>query len=104
MKSCGNDRTAHEARETPDVFRSWLGFYQKATAKPRNTWSEAVGQLFCLGWICGVRRSLDSWRMLVRKGTPVRECSTGPESSTGPLNEHRLSAIDLTFSFCQVSY
>jgi uncharacterized protein YdeI (YjbR/CyaY-like superfamily) len=50
-------------------FRAWLeahhaverevivGFHKKATGKPSMTWSEAVDQALCFGWIDGVRRS-----------------------------------------------
>jgi uncharacterized protein YdeI (YjbR/CyaY-like superfamily) len=57
--------------KTPSEFRSWLeknhdsaseivvGFYKKATGKPTMTWSEAVEQALCFGWIDGVRNRLD---------------------------------------------
>ncbi|MEA2461375.1 MAG: hypothetical protein QOH90_1552 [Actinomycetota bacterium] len=33
----------------------WVGFYKKATGKPTMTWSDAVDQALCYGWIDGVR-------------------------------------------------
>jgi uncharacterized protein YdeI (YjbR/CyaY-like superfamily) len=36
----------------------WVGFYKKASGKPSMTWSEAVDQALCFGWIDGVRRSV----------------------------------------------
>jgi uncharacterized protein YdeI (YjbR/CyaY-like superfamily) len=57
--------------KTPDEFRKWLekhhetekellvGFYKVGTKKPSMTWSEAVDQALCFGWIDGVRRSID---------------------------------------------
>ena len=57
--------------ETPDEFRAWLeanhetatelwvGFHKKATGRPSITWSEAVDQALCFGWIDGIRKSVD---------------------------------------------
>jgi uncharacterized protein YdeI (YjbR/CyaY-like superfamily) len=53
---------------TPAEFRRWLeanhetadelavGFYKRASGKPSMTWSEAVDEALCFGWIDGVRR------------------------------------------------
>jgi uncharacterized protein YdeI (YjbR/CyaY-like superfamily) len=53
-------------------FRRWLeenheketelivGFYKVGTGKPSMTWSEAVDEALCFGWIDGVRRSIDA--------------------------------------------
>src|SRR5690606_10199105 len=55
----------------PTAFRNWLeknhdkkkellvGFYKVASGKKSITWSEAVDQALCFGWIDGVRRSID---------------------------------------------
>ncbi|MEX2245702.1 MAG: YdeI/OmpD-associated family protein [Dehalococcoidia bacterium] len=55
---------------TPAEFRAWLerhhetdtellvGFYKKASGKPSMSWSEAVGEALCFGWIDGVGKSL----------------------------------------------
>jgi uncharacterized protein YdeI (YjbR/CyaY-like superfamily) len=55
----------------PSEFRTWLkknhnketevivGFYKVGIGKPSITWSEAVDQALCFGWIDGVRRSID---------------------------------------------
>jgi uncharacterized protein YdeI (YjbR/CyaY-like superfamily) len=54
--------------DTPDAFRAWLerhhadrtqvivGFHRKASGMPSVTWSEAVDEALCFGWIDGVRR------------------------------------------------
>ena len=56
---------------TPAEFRGWLeanhgsatelivGFHKKASGVPSMTWSEAVDEALCFGWIDGVRRSID---------------------------------------------
>jgi uncharacterized protein YdeI (YjbR/CyaY-like superfamily) len=53
---------------TPAGFRAWLkkhhktaeeiivGFYRKESGKPTITWSEAVDEALCFGWIDGIRR------------------------------------------------
>jgi uncharacterized protein YdeI (YjbR/CyaY-like superfamily) len=57
---------------TPAEFRAWLeqhhadeqelivGFYKKATGRPTMTWTEAVREALCFGWIDSVRRSIDA--------------------------------------------
>jgi uncharacterized protein YdeI (YjbR/CyaY-like superfamily) len=57
---------------TPADFRRWLeenheretellvGFYKVGSGKPSMTWSEAVDQALCFGWIDGVRRAIDA--------------------------------------------
>ncbi len=56
---------------TPVKWRAWLeknhdsksevlvGFHRKSSGLPTMTWSEAVDQALCFGWIDGVRRSID---------------------------------------------
>lgn len=56
---------------TQDDFRRWLeenheketelivGFYNIKSGKQTLTWSEAVDQALCFGWIDGVRRKVD---------------------------------------------
>lgn len=55
---------------SPDDFRQWLesshqtllelwvGFHKKSSGKPSITYSEAVDEALCLGWIDGVRKSI----------------------------------------------
>ena len=57
---------------TPARFHAWLerhhadrtevivGFHRKASGKPSMTWSEAVDEALCFGWIDGVRRTIDA--------------------------------------------
>jgi uncharacterized protein YdeI (YjbR/CyaY-like superfamily) len=56
---------------TAAEFREWLeanhdtadelivGFYRRASGKPSMTWSEAVDEALCFGWIDGVRHGRD---------------------------------------------
>jgi uncharacterized protein YdeI (YjbR/CyaY-like superfamily) len=43
--------------ETADEL--WLGSYKKATGKPSISWSQAVDEALCVGWIDSVRYSLE---------------------------------------------
>jgi uncharacterized protein YdeI (YjbR/CyaY-like superfamily) len=52
----------------------WLGSYKKATGKPTVTWSEAVDEALCVGWIDSVRYSLDPERS-AQRFTPRRKGS-----------------------------
>jgi uncharacterized protein YdeI (YjbR/CyaY-like superfamily) len=59
---------------SPAAFRAWLeehhetesevwvGYYRKATGKPSMTWSEAVDEALCFGWIDGKRQRVDEER------------------------------------------
>jgi uncharacterized protein YdeI (YjbR/CyaY-like superfamily) len=53
----------------------WLGQYRKSTGRPTVSWSEAVDEALCVGWIDGVRHSLDDERFAQRL-TPRRKGST----------------------------
>jgi uncharacterized protein YdeI (YjbR/CyaY-like superfamily) len=52
----------------------WVGFRKKSTGKPSITYSEAVDQALCYGWIDGVRKSVDADGYMVRF-TPRRRKS-----------------------------
>jgi uncharacterized protein YdeI (YjbR/CyaY-like superfamily) len=69
--------------ETPAAFREWLvanhetapelvvGFYRVATGRRSLTWAQAVDEALCVGWIDGVRRSVDAERY-TNRFTPRR--------------------------------
>ena len=52
----------------------WHGQYKKATGKPTVTWSEAVDEALCVGWIDSIRYSLDAERS-AQRFTPRRKGS-----------------------------
>jgi uncharacterized protein YdeI (YjbR/CyaY-like superfamily) len=72
---------------SPDEFYAWLeehhatasevyvGYYKKATGKPSLSWSEAVDQALCFGWIDGRLNRIDGERHMQRF-TPRRPRST----------------------------
>jgi uncharacterized protein YdeI (YjbR/CyaY-like superfamily) len=71
---------------SPDEFRSWLeqhhdsagevwlGYWKKHTGKPSLTWSQAVDEALCFGWIDGVLRRVDDERH-VQRFTPRKPAS-----------------------------
>jgi uncharacterized protein YdeI (YjbR/CyaY-like superfamily) len=52
----------------------WLGYWKKATGRPTVTWSEAVDEALCVGWIDSVRYSIDAERS-AQRFTPRRQGS-----------------------------
>lgn len=72
--------------ESPAAWRSWLethhataesvwlGYWKKHTGRVNLTWSEAVDQALCFGWIDSVRQSVDHDRSRQRF-TPRRRGS-----------------------------
>ena len=70
----------------PDDLRRWFeqhhasetellaGFYKRGSNEPTVTWSEAVDEALCVGWIDGVRRNLDAHAYTIRF-TPRRKGS-----------------------------
>jgi uncharacterized protein YdeI (YjbR/CyaY-like superfamily) len=53
----------------------WVGYHKKATGRPSLSWSEAVDEALCYGWIDGVRYSVDPERF-TQRFTPRRKGST----------------------------
>lgn len=53
----------------------WVGFRRKGTGRPSITWPEAVDEALCVGWIDGVRRSVDAESYMIRF-TPRQSRST----------------------------
>ena len=52
----------------------WVGYWRTATGKPTLTWSEAVDEALCVGWIDGVRKRIDDDRH-AQRFTPRRKGS-----------------------------
>jgi uncharacterized protein YdeI (YjbR/CyaY-like superfamily) len=84
---------------TPAEFRAWLekhhetepevwvGYYKKATGKPTMTWSEAVDEALCFGWIDGKLQRIDEARHRQRF-TPRR-----PGSNWSAINIAKVAAL-----------
>jgi uncharacterized protein YdeI (YjbR/CyaY-like superfamily) len=52
----------------------WLGYYKKASGRPSVEWSQVVDEALCVGWIDGVRKSIDD-EVSVQRLTPRRKGS-----------------------------
>ena len=84
----------------PEDFYAWLednhegetevlvGFYKKDTGKQTMSWSQAVDQALCFGWIDGVMRRIDDERH-VQRFTPRR-----PGSNWSNVNVEKVSRLE----------
>jgi uncharacterized protein YdeI (YjbR/CyaY-like superfamily) len=97
--------------ETPAAFRAWLerhhadrtevivGFHRKASGRPSLTWSEAVDEALCFGWIDGVRRGHGDTSYSIRF-TPRAARSTWSAVNVakvdGLIREGRMTPAGLT--------
>jgi uncharacterized protein YdeI (YjbR/CyaY-like superfamily) len=52
----------------------WVGFHKKHTGKPSITWPESVDEALCVGWIDGIRKTIDGESYAIRF-TPRRRGS-----------------------------
>jgi uncharacterized protein YdeI (YjbR/CyaY-like superfamily) len=84
---------------SPAEFRAWLeehhatetelyvGYWKKRTGKPSLTWSEAVDEALCFGWIDGVVRGVDDERH-VQRFTPRK-----PSSNWSAINVAKVGKL-----------
>jgi uncharacterized protein YdeI (YjbR/CyaY-like superfamily) len=66
----------------------WVGFYKKHTGKQGMSWSEAVDQALCFGWIDSVLHRVDDARH-VQRFTPRR-----PNSIWSKVNVTKIKALE----------
>jgi len=84
---------------TPAEFRAWLqehhdtedelwvGFYKKGSGTPSITWSEAVDEALCYGWVDSIRKGVDDKRFMNRF-TPRK-----PTSNWSEVNIRRVERL-----------
>jgi uncharacterized protein YdeI (YjbR/CyaY-like superfamily) len=53
----------------------WVGFYKIGSGKPSITWPESVDEALCVGWIDGIRKTIDDESYKIRF-TPRKKIST----------------------------
>ena len=53
----------------------WVGYYKKRTGRPSITWSEAVDEAICFGWIDGAGKRIDDVSH-IQRFTPRKPRST----------------------------
>jgi uncharacterized protein YdeI (YjbR/CyaY-like superfamily) len=85
--------------KTPAEFRTWLAqnhasatelgvvLHKKVSGEPTMTWSEAVDQALCFGWIDSVARRLDETRR-VQRFTPRK-----PKSNWSGVNIKKVAEL-----------
>ena len=73
----------HHDRET----EVWVGFWKKGTGEPSLTWSEAVDEALCFGWIDGLLRRVDH-RRHIQRFTPRK-----PKSNWSKINLAKVEAL-----------
>src|SRR5262249_5443798 len=66
-------RTWFEAHHA-SVPELWVGYFKKGSGTPSVTWPESVDEALCVGWIDGVRKSIDETSYMIRF-TPRRRGS-----------------------------
>src|SRR3954468_353577 len=66
----------------------WLGSYKKSSGKPSVSWSDAVDEALCVGWIDSVRYSLDAERS-AQRFTPRRPGSNWSAINVAKIAEPR---------------
>jgi uncharacterized protein YdeI (YjbR/CyaY-like superfamily) len=83
---------------TPEDFRKWLkvhhentrelwvGFYKKGSGRPSITWPESVDEALCVGWIDGLRKTIDTERYKIRF-TPRKTTSHWSAVNIGRVQE-----------------
>lgn len=57
------------------VSELWVGFYKKASGRASITWPESVDEALCVGWIDGIRKTIDEASYKIRF-TPRKRTST----------------------------
>jgi uncharacterized protein YdeI (YjbR/CyaY-like superfamily) len=63
-----------------------VGFYKKATGRPSITWPESVDEALCVGWIDGLRKTIDAHSYRIRF-TPRKPTSTWSAVNIGRVKE-----------------
>ena len=83
---------------TPAAFRDWLktnhascreqwiGFHRKASGRPSITWPESVDEALCVGWIDGLRKTIDAESYKIRF-TPRQKESNWSAVNIGRVKE-----------------
>lgn len=69
--------------DTPEL---WVGFYKKASGHPSITWPDSVDEALCVGWIDGLRKSIDDDSYMIRF-TPRKPGSTWSAVNTRRAKE-----------------
>ena len=80
------DFRAWLAKHHTDTAELWVGFYKRNSGRPSITWPESVDEALCVGWIDGLRKSIDEHSYMIRF-TPRKTGSTWSEVNTKRAKE-----------------
>ena len=69
-----------------DADEVLVGYHKRSTGGPTVTWPESVDEALCVGWIDGVRRSVDDDRYTIRF-TPRRARSIWSKKNLARMEE-----------------
>ena len=75
------------ARHGSSETEIWLVYYKKHTGIPSVTYTEALEEALCFGWIDGIRQKIDEERF-AQRFTPRR-----PGSAWSELNRHLVAKL-----------
>lgn len=64
----------------------WVGFYKKGSGRPSITWPESVDEALCVGWIDGLRKTIDMESYKIRF-TPRKTTSNWSAVNIGRAKE-----------------
>jgi uncharacterized protein YdeI (YjbR/CyaY-like superfamily) len=53
-------------RHATTATEVWVGYHRKHTGQPSLTWPQSVDEALCVGWIDGVRKTVDADRYTIR--------------------------------------
>ena len=65
----------------------WVIFYKQKTKKPSMTWSDAVDEALCFGWIDSTKRALDEERFI------QYFCKRRPKSTWSKVNKDKVKIL-----------
>lgn len=72
----------HESKES-----IWLVYYRTSACKPTLTWSQAVDQALCFGWIDSTKKTLDNERYM------QYFCKRKPKSNWSKVNKEKVTNL-----------
>ena len=73
-------------RNNPNATEVWVGYLRKSTGRDSITWSESVDVALCIGWIDGIRKSIDNESYKIRF-TPRKKTSVWSAVNVKKVNE-----------------
>ena len=69
-----------------NTSEQWVGFYKKDSGRPSITWQESVDEALCVGWIDGLRKTINAESYKIRF-TPRKKTSNWSAVNIGRVKE-----------------